>query len=59
MTKVKDNNSIDESAGKIILKNLSLVGNRAPEDLESRQRFLKVLLERLNEQTGFFKKNKH
>lgn len=56
MVKVKENNCIDESIGKVSLKDLWLVGNTASADLESRQRFLKRLLECLNEQTGFSKK---
>ncbi|CAH0264862.1 hypothetical protein [Pedobacter sp. Bi36] len=56
MVKVKENRCIDESVGKIILKNPWLGGNMASADLESRQRFLKRLLECLNEETGFSKK---
>lgn len=56
MVKVKENRCIDESVGKVILKNPWLGGNMASADLESRQRFLKRLLECLNEETGFSKK---
>ncbi|MBO9673337.1 MAG: hypothetical protein J7577_07830 [Sphingobacteriaceae bacterium] len=56
MVKVKGNRCIDEPVGKIILKKPWLDGNVASEDPESRQRFLKRLLECLNEETGFSKK---
>lgn len=55
MVKVKENRCTDESIRKVSLKDPWLAGNASSADLESRQRFLKRLLDCLNEQTGFSK----